>query len=104
VDLVEDRCIMGSDHFTVKDRVRHFDREGGWYFVAVPVEYSEELADLADRGLVPIRATVGQTSWDTSLLPMGDGTHFVALGKPVRKAEDLEVGDQVELTFTPREP
>jgi hypothetical protein len=35
---------------------------------------------------------------------MGDGTHFVALGKPVRKAEDLEVGDQVELTFTPREP
>jgi hypothetical protein len=101
---MEYRFSMGSDHFTVSDRVRLFDRPGGWHFVPVPQEYSEELADLSDRGLIPIRATVGETSWNTSLLPMGDGSHFVALSKPVRKAEDLELGDRVKLTFTPREP
>lgn len=81
-----------------------FDRPGGWHYIAVPVEFSLELEELADRGLIPIRATIGDSDWDTSLLPMGDGTHFVALNAKVRFAEGLDVGEDVTLSFVPRAP
>ena len=70
----------------------------------MPTDISEELTNLGNRGVIPIRANVGGSAWKTSLLPMGDGTHFVALNKAVRTAEDLDAGDRVTVAFVPREP
>ena len=88
--------------YQVEGRVDVFDRPGGWYFIAVPQWISDELAPLADRGLIAIRAAIGTTSWDTSLLPMGDGTHFVALNKAVRDRNDLTDGSNVTIVFSTR--
>lgn len=82
--------------------VKIFPRVGGWHYVSVPREYSEELAPLADRGLVAVQATVGEMLWDTSLLPMGDGTQFIALPAKVRKANSLAVGSKVTVSFVVR--
>lgn len=90
------------DHYTVRGVVQLFPQEGGWHYVAVPQEYSHELAHLAERGLVAVRATVGEVSWDTSLLPMGDGTQFIALPAKVRQANGLVVGGSVTMSFVPR--
>ena len=49
-------------------------------------------------------ATVGATTWDTSLMPMGDETLFLALPAPVRRAEDLDDGDAVSARVRPRPP
>ena len=38
-------------------------------------------------------------AWDTSLLPMGNGRHFIALKALVRKTNDIEVGDQATIRF-----
>jgi hypothetical protein len=89
--------------FTVVGEVELFEREGGWYFVRIPTRISDELHHLADRGLVAVRATVGNTAWDTSLLPMGDGTTFVPLNAKVRARNHLRLGAAVTLSFTPRE-
>jgi len=35
-------------------------------------------------------------------LPMGDGTHFIALPAKVRKKENLSLGDEVEISFETR--
>jgi hypothetical protein len=43
--------------------------------------------------------TIGKTTWKKSLLPMGDGTLFVALNEKVRKAEDIKIGDMVTVIF-----
>lgn len=88
--------------YTVIGRVELFDREGGWHYVAVPGEVTEELAGLADRGLVAITARLGRSQWPTSLLPMGDGTQFVALNARVRSANRIDVGDEVTLSFQVR--
>ncbi len=56
--------------FTVSGKVERFPQEGGWIFVRVPKRYTEETKHLAERGLVSITAAAGDTSWDTSLLPM----------------------------------
>lgn len=86
----------------VRGQVRIFPGPGGWHYVSVPKKYSTLFADSADRGLVPITVSLGETTWDTSLLPMGDGTHFIALKAAVRKKESIELGDRVSLSFVPR--
>lgn len=82
--------------------VEIFPQEGGWVYVRVPLTITEGLLHLADRGLIPIVATVGSTSWKTSLLPMGDGTHFIALNARVRKREGIKVGNEITVSFETR--
>lgn len=89
--------------YTVVGLVELFPQDGGWYFVRVPTRIGDELKHLADRGLIAVRATVGDATWDTSLLPMGDGTTFIALNARVRKRNTLAAGDTVTVTFTPRD-
>jgi len=83
-------------------KVRLFEREKGWYYVSVPIELSRPLEPLADRGLIAVTATAGKSSWPTSLLPMGDGTHFLALPAKVRAKERLSPGTAVEISFETR--
>lgn len=87
----------------MKGEVELFPQQGGWHYVRVPKSITEDLKDLADRGLIAITARVGKTSWQTSLLPMGDGTHFIALSAKVRKAQNISLGDSVEVAFRLRD-
>jgi hypothetical protein len=80
-------------------KVKLFEREKGWHYVSVPTELSMPLEYLADRGLIAVIARVGTSSWSTSLLPMGDGTHFIALPAKVRSKEKLELGMEIEVAF-----
>jgi len=84
-------------------KVERYDCNMGWHYVSVPTELSEPLKAFADRGLIAVTATVGNTSWPTSLMPVGDGTHMIALSAKVRKAEGIVLGDEVELTFELRQ-
>jgi hypothetical protein len=90
-----------SYKFTAK--VELFEREKGWYYVSAPTEISKPLEYLADRGLIAVTAKIGSSSWPTSLLPMGDGTHFIALPAKVRSKEKLSLGADIEVSFELRE-
>lgn len=91
--------MLPSDEFEFTGKVELFPQKGGWYFVRVPKIYTDISKDFADRGLVPIIATCNNTSWKTSLLPMGDGTHFIALNAKVRKENNLSLKDSVTVKF-----
>jgi hypothetical protein len=82
--------------------IQRFEREKGWHYVAVPTELCKPLAHNADRGLIAITTQVGTSVWPPSLLPMGDGTHFIALPAKVRTKERLSLGDTAEVSFWPR--
>ncbi|MDA0208469.1 MAG: DUF1905 domain-containing protein [bacterium] len=84
----------------VTAQVERFPQKGGWYYVSVPKKYTEMTRKIARRGLVPITVTLGNSSWRTSLLPMGNGTHFIALKAKIRKLESINLGDTISLTFT----
>lgn len=79
-----------------------FPQEGGWHYVPAPESVSEAFAGGADRGVIAVTATVGGTTWDTSLLPLGDGSHFVALNAKVRRAEGLSIGETITVRVAPR--
>ena len=88
-----------TETFSVKGEVELFPQDKGWHYISVPTEISEPLEQLADRGLIAISATIGEFTWDTSLLPKGDGTHFIALPAKVRDKESLRLGDSIEVRF-----
>lgn len=88
--------------YRVEGTVELFEMKGGWFYIRIPKEISLELEYRAVRGLIPIEAHIGNTTWLTSLLPMGDGTHFVALKAQVRKREGLAQGTVTEVEFSVR--
>ena len=75
--------------------------EGGWYFVTVPEEISDDIADLTAGshkgfGSVRVTATIGNTTWQTSVFPSKSGTYLLPVKKPVRTAEHLTEGTPVQ--------
>jgi len=80
-------------------KVELFEHKKDRYYISVPTELSKPLEHLADRGLIAVTAKVGNSSWPTSMSPMDDGTHFIALPVKVFKKEKLLLGMAVEVSF-----
>ena len=81
-----------------------FQAEDGdaWHFAELP----EELTEVVDRftggpsggwASVKVEATVGVTTWNTSLFLSTDGTYLLPLKRPVRIAESIDAGDEIDL-------
>jgi len=75
-----------------------------WHFVTVPEEGCAALELAAPGvtygwGMVPVTATLGRTTWKTSLWPK-DGGYIVPLKTSVRRAEGVDVGDTVAIRLT----
>lgn len=70
-----------------------------YHFVAVPEEESSDIKAVSrfvtyGWGVIPVRVRIGNTEWKTSLFPK-DGRYLVPIRDMVRKAEKIEVGDEV---------
>ena len=48
-------------------------------------------------GSVKVTVTLGGSTWQTSLFPNKDGSWFLPIKAPVRRAEDLAEGDEVDV-------
>jgi hypothetical protein len=79
-------------------------RADSWTFVSLPAEASEEIRDLAGGprrgfGAVKVRATLGGSSWPTSIFPDGGrGRYVLPIKRAVREAEALDAGDTATIT------
>jgi hypothetical protein len=72
-----------------------------WFFVAVPEEHSRQLKAISGMvtygwGVIPVHARIGRAEFQTSLFPR-DGLYLVPLKASVRKAENLQEGDEVTI-------
>ena len=77
-----------------------------WYFITVPQEQSHDLEAISGFvtygwGMIPVHVRIGKTGWKTSLWPK-DGRYIVPIKASVRKAENLEEGDQVTVRLEVR--
>lgn len=70
-----------------------------WTFVNLPQDASAEIREIAGAvprgfGSVRVTATIGATTWKTSIFPDAKaGVYVLPLKKAVRKAEKIEAGD-----------
>jgi hypothetical protein len=72
-----------------------------WYFVTVPPRESEDIHSLSGFvtygwGMIPVKVRIGKTEWKTSLWPK-DELYIVPIKASVRKAEQLEEGEEVTI-------
>lgn len=89
-----------SKQLSISSVVNQFPEKGGWHFVRVPRNQTDKLRKGKSWGFIPIKAQIGDCSWDTSLLPMGDGSYFIALNAKMRKQTGILLGDKVCITYT----
>lgn len=79
-------------------------RGDSWVFASLPVEASEEIRELnlgprRGFGSVRVRATIGGSTWTTSIFPdSARGCYVLPIKQAVRRAEDLDVGDRAAVT------
>lgn len=77
-----------------------------WYFVTIPAQQCRDLSAIAGSvtygwGMIPVHIRIGTTAWTTSLFPK-DGRYLVPIKASVRKAENLEEGDNVTIQLDVR--
>jgi hypothetical protein len=77
-----------------------------FHFITVPDDPSAALHVISGIvtygwGMIPVRARIGRTTWDTSLFPK-DGRYLVPVKDAVRNAERLVVGDTVAVQLATR--
>jgi hypothetical protein len=74
-----------------------------YHFVTVPEEDSAHIESLATAvtygwGMIPVRVRLGETTWKTSLWPK-DGSYVLPLKDMVRRAEQVAIGDVVDVVL-----
>lgn len=77
--------------------VRQFTGAAAWIFVEVPHEILPPDISVGAWGFIAVHATVGSSTWKTSIMPMKDDKKFIALKKAIRDQEKISVGDIVEV-------
>lgn len=85
--------------FEFSGEVIHWRGPSPFHFVRLPEDQAEEIRSISSAvtygwGMIPVQATVGATSWTTSLFPK-DGGYLLPLRDFVRKNEQLDVGLEV---------
>jgi hypothetical protein len=79
-------------------------RNDSWTFVSLPAEASEEIRDVAAGGRrgfgsLRVRATVGDSTWTTSIFPdSARNAYVLPIKRDIRKAQALDAGDVATVT------
>lgn len=94
---------MKYNEFKVQTRVWLYPGKAGWYFVTIPKDISDDVdsqfGDLKRGwGSLRVTATIGETSWDTSIFPdKKTGEYLLPVKAAVRKKENIGMDDKVTL-------
>ncbi len=87
--------------YNIRSSVFLWQGKSAWHFIGIPKKQSEEIkkrfgANAKGWGSLPMVATIGKTSWKTSIFPdKKSGTYLLPLKAEVRKKEGLFSGDKV---------
>ena len=88
----------------VKTKLWIYPGVGGWHFATINKKVSKAIKQIAPPrgwGSVPVKATIGKTSWKTSIFPNSKTQeYFLPVKANVRKAEMIKAGDLINITIT----
>jgi hypothetical protein len=77
--------------------------KSAWFFVTLPKDESEQIKFFNNHkrrgwGSVRVKATVGETSWSTSIFPDSKaGAYLLPVKSDIRKKEKIVAGDSVSV-------
>lgn len=84
--------------------VWEWEGKAAWFFVTLPPDMTDEIkvvhgARAAGFGSLRVEATLGPTTWKTSIFPDKRG-YVLPLKRAVRKAAGIESGDSVRVQLS----
>jgi hypothetical protein len=85
----------------IRSRLWLYPGKGGWHFITLPEGRAKEIrASLRQMrrgwGSIPVKATIGRTSWRTSMFPdKKSSSYLLPVKSDVRTKEAIEAGDSV---------
>ena len=91
--------------FEFTETVFLWKADAAWHFVPLPADLADMIRELfghltAGWGSIRVRATIGATSWQTSIFPdKRRGTYILPLKAQVRRAEQVGEGDSVTIAI-----
>jgi hypothetical protein len=96
---------MSSHDFTAEVWL-HNDMPGAWYFITLPLAAADEIRATQERrgfGSVRVHATIGDSTWDTSVFPdTRTGSFLLPVKTAVRSRQNINAGDFVTVTVATR--
>jgi hypothetical protein len=89
----------------IRSKLWLYPGPGGWHFITLPTQQAKEIKSSL-RGMrrgwgsLPVKATIGKTTWKTSIFPDRKSSSYVLpIKADVRKKERIDEGDTVSLTL-----
>lgn len=101
---------MAKGAIRFRAHVWEHEGPGGWHFVSLTTDAADEVDAMVQGrgggfGSVRVEATIGATSWRTSLFPDSRrGTYLLPVKKSVRTAEGLSDGSSAHVDLVVRVP
>ncbi len=90
---------MSPHNFVIEAVLWKYSSTAAWYFLTLPPAVAEHIRPLAPKvgfRSVRVKATVGQTTWKTSLFPdTKSNSYLLPMKADVRRREVLNEADEV---------
>jgi hypothetical protein len=85
---------MPKKEFTSK--LERFEGSGTWTYADIPFDVEKAFGK---KGQVKVKGTVNGVGFLSSLMPHGDGTHFLVVNRPTRDAAKIKEGAKVRIVL-----
>jgi len=89
----------------VRSRLWLYPGPGGWHFITLPAK-NARVINISPRGMrrgwgsMRVKATIGKTTWNTSIFPDRKSKSYVLPVKAdVRKKEAIKAGDTINFSL-----
>lgn len=95
--------LSNMSAYVIGAKIWRYEGPSAWYFVTMPVEISEEIKEVfgklsAGWGSLPVRVTIGNTTWKTSIFyDTKHQAYLLPIKADVRRIENLLEGNDVEV-------
>ena len=86
--------------YSITDKlVRFKEYTAAWTYIEIPLNKVPDV-DPGGWGAIPVEVTLGSSTWQTSMFPLGKNLpYFLPIKKPILKKENLKLGDKVTVNY-----
>ncbi len=86
---------------SINGKLWKYQGPSAWYFLSSGKEQTKEIRkhqrNTAGWKSVPVRVTIGESTWNTSFFPTKEGPYLLPVKASVRKREGLDEGTRVRV-------
>ena len=96
---------MKPNQYEIREKIWLYPGLASWHFITLPKQESIEIKQLFGNigrgfGSLPVKVTIGKTSWNTSIFPdKKAGAYLLPIKLDIRKKEHLKVADLISCTI-----